>query len=90
MGLSYGLISLIDLLFEVLSWLIIGRCILSFVPHNPHQPIIKFVYEITEPIMAPFRRLLPAAGGIDFSPLIALLVLMMVKSLVIRILVVLM
>lgn len=80
------LINLINLAFELLSWLIIGRCILSFVRHNPYQPLIKLVYDITEPILSPFRRLMPSTTGIDFSPLVALLVLMMVKSLIIRVL----
>jgi YggT family protein len=59
---------IVGLAFEVMMWLIVIRCILSFVRHNPYQPIIRFIYDITEPIMAPFRRLLPTAGGIDFSP----------------------
>jgi YggT family protein len=58
---------------QVMIWLIIVRCILSFVRHDPYQPIIRFIYDVTEPVMAPFRRWLPAAGGIDFSPIIAVL-----------------
>jgi len=58
---------------QLMIWLIIGRCILSFVRHDPYQPIIRFIYDVTEPVMAPFRRLLPTAGGIDFSPILAVL-----------------
>lgn len=86
--LSYQIIQVVDIAFEVLVWLIIARCILSFVRHNPYQPVIRFIYDITEPIMAPFRRMIPAAGGIDFSPIIAVLVIEMVRRLLIKILLV--
>lgn len=78
------IIQVVDIIFEVLVWLIIARCILSFVRHNPHQPVIRFVYDVTEPIMAPFRRLIPAAGGLDFSPIVVLLVLSLVQRIVVR------
>lgn len=77
---------IVSLAFDVMMWLIVIRCILSFIRHNPYQPIIRFIYDITEPIMAPFRRLLPAAGGIDFSPIIVWMVLMLLRNLVLGIL----
>jgi YggT family protein len=84
--LSYQIIQVVDIAFEVLVWLIIARCILSFVRHNPYQPVIRFIYDVSEPIMAPFRRIIPSAGGIDFSPIIAVLAIEMVRRLVIKIL----
>lgn len=82
-----SIIQVVNIVFEVLIWLVIIRCILSFVRHNPYQPLIRFVYDVTEPIMAPFRKLIPAAGGLDFSPIVVLLVLSLAQSIVIRILV---
>ncbi|HOQ08935.1 MAG TPA: YggT family protein [Syntrophomonadaceae bacterium] len=79
-------IQVVNTAFNVLVWLIIGRCILSFIPHNPYQPIIKFIYDITEPVMSPFRRLLPTAGPIDFSPILAVLAVTLVQRLVIQLL----
>lgn len=76
------IIQVVNTAFTVLVWLIIGRCILSFIPHNPYQPIIKFIYDITEPVMSPFRRLLPTAGGIDFSPILAVFAVSLVQKLV--------
>ncbi len=81
-----AIISLVDIAFTVLVWIIIGRCILSFVRHDPYQPIIKFIYDVSEPIMAPFRKLIPSAGGIDFSPIFAVIALTLVQRLVINIL----
>ncbi|MEQ8200829.1 MAG: YggT family protein [Syntrophomonadaceae bacterium] len=80
------IIQVVNIIFEVLVWLVIIRCVLSFVRHNPYQPLIRFVYDVTEPIMAPFRRLIPAAGGLDFSPIVVLLVLSLVQRIVIRLL----
>ncbi|MDD2621035.1 MAG: YggT family protein [Syntrophomonadaceae bacterium] len=83
---SFQIIQLVNTAFNVLVWLIIGRCILSFIRHNPYQPVIKFIYDVTEPIMAPFRRIVPVAGGMDFSPIIAVLAVSLVQKLVIGIL----
>ena len=76
----------VNLAFEVMMWLVVIWCILSFIRHYQYQPIIRFIYDITEPIMAPFRRLLPPAGGIDFSPIIVWMVLMLLRNLVLGIL----
>ncbi len=81
-----AIVQVVNIVFEVLIWLVIIRCILSFIRHNPYQPLIRFVYDVTEPIMAPFRKLIPATGGLDFSPIVVLLVLSLVQSIIIRIL----
>lgn len=84
--LSYQIIQLVNLVFEILVWLIIIRCVLSFVKHDPYQPIIRFVYDVTEPVMAPFKRLIPAAGGIDFSPIIAVFAIEIVRKVIVHLL----
>lgn len=67
---------------KVYKWLVIVRCVISFFPHNPYQPIIKFIYDVTEPLMAPFRRLLPATAGIDFSPMLLFFVILLLERIV--------
>jgi YggT family protein len=84
--LTYQLIGIINIAFRVLVYLIIARCILSFVRHDPYQPIIRFIYDVTEPVMKPFRRIIPSAGGVDFSPFIAVLAVEVVRVLVIQLL----
>lgn len=84
--MNYQIIQLVNIFFEVLTWLIIIRCILSFVRHDPYQPIIRFIYEVTEPIMAPFKKMIPAAGGMDFSPIVVLLAITLVQRIVIQLL----
>jgi YggT family protein len=84
----YFLIDFIDLVFEVMYWLIIVRVLLSWIPHNPYNPIIRFIYEVTEIVMAPVRRVLPLqAMGIDFSPIVVLILLQLVKVLAINVLI---
>lgn len=83
----YFLIDFIDLIFDVMYWLIIIRVILSWIPHDPYNPIFRFIYEVTELIMGPVRRLVPLQGmGIDFSPIIVLLLLQLIKSFVFKLL----
>jgi len=84
--MGFQIIQVVNTAFNVLVWLIIGRCILSFVRHDPYQPLIKFVYDVTEPVMAPFRKLIPAAGGLDFSPIIAVLAISLVQKIIIDLL----
>ena len=80
----------VDVMFDVIRWLIIARIILSFIPMftriDPYHPLIRFVMEITEPLMAPFRRLIPPVGGLDLSPIVLFLVLEFARTLVIRLL----
>lgn len=78
------LIQIINIAFSVLIWLVIIRCLLSFIPHNPYQPLIRFVYDVTEPIMAPFRRLIPPIGMIDISPIVVVFVLELVRRVMIE------
>lgn len=65
--------------------LIVIRAILSFFPYvNRVHPIIRFLDQVTEPLLQPFRMILPTSSiGIDFSPLIAIFVLQTIGQLLI-------
>lgn len=78
----YLLANIISVAFRVLDFLIIARIIMSWVNVDPSNSIARWIYEITEPILAPFRRLIPQTMMIDFSPIIAILVINMVERLV--------
>ncbi len=82
----YRLIPYLRVAFDVYYWIIIIRVLLSWVPHNPNRAVFRFIYEITEPVLLPFRKLLGQRMMIDFSPLIALLVLQLVENLILNIL----
>ncbi len=59
---------------------LIVRIALSWIPHNPHNPIISFLYKITEPVLEPVRRVIPSIGGIDISPIIVFIGLSFIKG----------
>ena len=58
---------------------IIIRALLSFAPLDPYHPLVQFLHQFTEPFLQPFRRILPSAGMMDFSPMIAIVVLSLVS-----------
>jgi len=74
------LISTINIVFEILNILLIIRIILSWLPHNRYHPIIKIVYNITEPILEPFRNMINPMGGIDLSPIIVFFLLRLIQG----------
>ena len=71
--LVYTLRELASLILDYVFWAVLVRVILSWVAPDPSNPVVRVVIQITEPLMAPVRRLLPDMGGLDLSPLIVLL-----------------
>lgn len=72
---------ILSLVLTILSWLIIIRALISWVNPDPDNPIVRFLLRATEPILEPFRHLVPTWRiGLDLSPLLALLVLMFVQK----------
>jgi YggT family protein len=74
----------IRFLFEGMIWLIIIRVVLSWVPIDPYSPMVRMLREITDPVLEPFRRLIPPIGGFDFSPIVALFVLEFLEQFLLR------
>ncbi len=68
---------ILNILFSLYILLIMGRAILSWVHPHPYSPLVQFFVGVTEPFLAPLRRFLPV--GIDFSPLLALLIIYFLK-----------
>ena len=84
--LAVYLEAFVNVLFLGLTLAIFGRVILSWVPTRLPWGLNDFIFSVTEPILAPIRRALPMAAGMDFSPLIALVLLQLVERLLLRIL----
>ena len=57
-------------LLKLYSYILLIRVILSWVNPNPYNPIVQILYRLTEPVLAPIRRVLPPMGGFDLSPLV--------------------
>jgi len=80
-------------IFQVASWIIDGlslalfiRVLLSWIPHNAYHPVVRFLYDVTDPLLRPFKELIPNATGIDFSPIFAFIALSLIKKLLFNIL----
>lgn len=76
---------LLDFLLTAYMWIIVGRAVISWVNADPYNPIVRFLFEVTEPVLSRIRRFLPMSmGGIDFSPMILILGIMFLQSFLIR------
>ena len=70
----------LEVVITILTWLIFIRAIISWVNPDPFNPIVQFLYRVTEPILAPIRRIIPLGNlTFDFSPIIAFLILMFLR-----------
>jgi YggT family protein len=74
--------TLIYYLIRIYSLIIIIRAVLSFFPIDPYNGFVRAIYAITEPLLAPIRNALPASGGMDFSPLVLLVILFALQQVV--------
>lgn len=75
---------IIDYILTLYLYIIIARALISWVNPDPYNSIVKFLYRITEPVLSPLRRLIPAwKMGLDLSPMIAILIIMFLKRFVV-------
>jgi YggT family protein len=76
-----ALAQLLDFLLSAYLWMVVGRAVISWVNADAHNPIVRFLYEITEPLLSRIRQWLPLnMGGMDFSPMILIMVIMFLQS----------
>jgi len=76
------LFNFIDFLCEVLSLTIIARVILSWFSPRPTNRLAIILYRVTEPLLAPLRRIIPRVGMLDFTPLVAIILLQLARYLI--------
>ena len=74
----------IKLLCQILTWVIILRVILSWFSPRPTNRLAIILYRVTEPLLAPLRRIIPRAGMFDFTPLVAIILLQLICYLIDR------
>jgi YggT family protein len=80
------LIALVDMAFALYSLAIIARVFMSWVRVDPYHPVVQFLYQITEPLLAPLRNRIPPVGMVDISPMAALLLLWILQQIVVTLL----
>ncbi len=86
--LTDSVVSFIGWLLQLYSWVIIAAALISWVSPDPRNPIVMLLHRLTEPVLAPVRRLLPPwkTGGLDLSPLIVLIAIQFVERVILRML----
>jgi YggT family protein len=76
--------TVIDYVLILFMFIVIARAVLSWVSPDPYNPIVRFIHNVTEPVLYQIRRRLPVMfGGIDFSPIIVLLVIIFLRIFVV-------
>lgn len=78
------MIAFIGWLLDLYSWVVIAAALITWVSPDPRNPVVMFLRQLTEPVLAPIRRLLPPwkTGGLDFSPLIVIIAIQFVERVV--------
>ncbi len=70
------LFQFIDLLLQAMTWLILIRVLITWIPNlDPFNPIVRLLRQATDPILEPARRMIPPIGGMDISPIVVILIL---------------
>ncbi len=78
---SIYLYKIFDLVFQAIYIAMLVRILLSWFPHDPYHPVLSIIYRITDPILIPFRNMIPPIGGFDISPIFAFMALGLIKKL---------
>ena len=78
-------LKLVKGVFAILDLFVWARLIISWIPHDPYNDIIRIIYKVTEPMLKPIRDIIPASSiGIDISPFILLVLLNIAESIALR------
>jgi len=79
-NLFIALARVLEMAIHILSWLIIIRALISWFSPDPYNFLVQLLYKLTEPILYPFRRMIPAHNiGIDISPILAIMTLVFLR-----------
>ncbi len=80
-----ALARVLDVVLTIYMWIVIIRAVISWVNPDPYNPIVRALYSITDPVFYWFRRRIPLIyGGIDFSPMLVILLIIFLRSFLVR------
>lgn len=77
--LAWSVVGVLDLLVKIYFFALLGMIVLSWLAPGASNPATYLMYQITEPLMAPFRNILPTMGGLDFSPILVFILINIVQ-----------
>jgi len=75
-----ALAKLINVVLSAYIWIVIARAVISWVNADPYNPIVRFLVQVTDPLLSRIRRFLPSMGGIDLSPMVLILAIVFLQS----------
>ena len=70
---------IINFLLSAYLWVVIGRALISWVNADPYNPIVRFLFQVTDPLLDRIRRFMPMFGGLDFSPMILIVAIIFLQ-----------
>ena len=80
-----SLAKVIDIVLLLFMWIVIARAVLSWVNPDPFNPIVRFIHNITEPVLYPIRSRLPVGfGGFDLSPIVVFLCVIFLRTFIVE------
>jgi YggT family protein len=78
-----ALAKLLSVAFSAYIWIVIGRAIISWVNADPYHSIVRFLIQVTDPVLHKIRRYVPPMGGLDLSPMILIFALVFLQSFIV-------
>ena len=81
-----GFGTIIWMFVNIYSLVILARVLMSWVNIDPYSPLARVIFDLTEPVLAPVRNMLPPSAGLDFSPIIVMVLLQILGQILISML----
>jgi len=79
-----ALAGVLDMILFLVMIIVIARAVLSWVSPDPYNPIVRMINQLSEPLLFPIRRRVPYIGGMDFSPIILLMVIFFLQNFLVQ------
>ena len=84
-NLLVAVAQVLDYVLWAYAWILLGRVVISYINADPNNPLIRFLYSATEPVLQRVRARLPVtSGGFDFSPIVLWLAVMFLQRFLVR------
>lgn len=80
----FGIAKVMDMALSLYMWIVIIRVLISWVNPDPHNPIVRILTQLTEPVLRPIRRYMPRGVMIDFSPIIVFMAIIFLQAFLVR------
>ena len=77
--------AVVNMFLTLYMWIVVARAVISWVNPDPYNPIVRFLYSATEPVLYRLRRAFPLyAGGIDFSPIVVFVAIVFLQRFLVQ------